>query len=207
MSFIPHTHSFAASEYLVSDIRQHAGHSLLPFDQEPKVVGGIPSTALEGVPSLEGDRAPSGLLALRSRLADAQALAASASAAVRDRVWPCLAETDTDMPETGISPAEVGREIGHHADQRRERDRAEERRDRQLLIVEAILLSVVALLAGWSGYAAAKWNTDSSLVLARESTLRIEASRANLQALDIRNFDASTFNTWFSPSSPMTAKR
>ena len=30
-------------------------------------------------------------------------------------------------------------------------------------IIEAVLLSVVALLAAWSGYSAAKWGTKSSL--------------------------------------------
>jgi hypothetical protein len=33
--------------------------------------------------------------------------------------------------------------------------------------------------------------------LARASTARTEASRANLDAMETRNFDSSTFNTWF----------
>ena len=35
-----------------------------------------------------------------------------------------------------------------------------------MTIIEAVLLSVVAILAAWSGYAAAKWGTESSLDLA-----------------------------------------
>ena len=64
-------------------------------------------------------------------------------------------------------------------------------------IIEAVLLAVVAVLAAWSGYSAAKWGTESRLELARASTARSEASRAELAAMEQRNFDSSTFNTWF----------
>ena len=59
------------------------------------------------------------------------------------------------MPE-GLSAGEVGKEIGEHA----KHAHADERRDRLISITEAVLLSVVALLAAWSGYAAAKWSTS-----------------------------------------------
>jgi hypothetical protein len=95
-----------------------------------------------------------------------------------------------------MSADEVGEEIAHHAGHsgREERDR----HDRILSIAEAVLLSIVALLAAWSGYAAAKWSTESRVKLAEASTLRSEANRANLNAVDLRNFDSSTFEAWFS---------
>ena len=93
----------------------------------------------------------------------------------------------------GLSPSEVGKEIEHHAKAHSSR----EERDRLLSISEAILLSVVALIAAWSGYSAAKWSTESRVGLAEASTLRTKASRADLQAMELRNFDASTFNAWF----------
>jgi hypothetical protein len=93
----------------------------------------------------------------------------------------------------GLSPSEVGKEIEHHAKARSSR----EERDRLLSISEAVLLSVVALIAAWSGYSAAKWSTESRVGLAEASTLRTKASRAHLQAMELRNFDASTFNAWF----------
>jgi hypothetical protein len=65
-------------------------------------------------------------------------------------------------------------------------------------IVEASLLASVALLAAWSGYASAKWSTESRLVLAKASTARTLASRASAEAAETLNFDASTFNAWFS---------
>ena len=72
-----------------------------------------------------------------------------------------------------------------------------ERRDRLLSIAEAVLLSIVALLAAWSGFAAAKWSTESRVELATSSSARAKANRAHLVALELRNFDSSTFNAWF----------
>jgi hypothetical protein len=97
------------------------------------------------------------------------------------------------MPE-GLSASEVGKEIGKHA----KHADAHERRDRLISITEAVLLSVVALLAAWSGYAAAKWSTESRVKLATASSLRIEASRADTDAGELRDFDSSTFESWFS---------
>lgn len=95
------------------------------------------------------------------------------------------------MPE-GLGAPEVGKEIGHHA-----RHSTQEQRDRVLSIAEAVLLSLVALLAGWSGYAAAKWSTESRVGLAESSTARTKANRAQLDAMELRNFDSSTFEAWF----------
>ena len=64
-------------------------------------------------------------------------------------------------------------------------------------IGEAVLLSLVTIAAAWSGYAAARWGTESRLELAQAATLRNLATRADLSALSTRNFDSSTFNAWF----------
>ena len=95
------------------------------------------------------------------------------------------------MPEAGLGPGETSKEIAEH------RHRTSGHDDSRISIVEAILLAMVALLAAWSGYAAAQWSTESRLELARSSTNRTEASQAELRAMESRNFDASTFNTWF----------
>jgi hypothetical protein len=99
------------------------------------------------------------------------------------------------MPE-GLSPTEVGKEISEHARQAAHRD-TPGGRDRLISISEAVLLSIVTLLAAWSGYAAAKWNTESRLDLSKASTKRAEANRAGQAALTLRNFDSSTFEAWF----------
>jgi hypothetical protein len=99
------------------------------------------------------------------------------------------------MPE-GLSPQEVGKEIAEHSKDKGEGD-AHERHDRIVSIAEAVLLSIVALMAAWSGYAAAKWSTESRVGLAEASAARTKANRANLQAIELRNFDSSTFEAWF----------
>jgi hypothetical protein len=119
------------------------------------------------------------------------------------------------MPE-GLSPTEVGKEIAEHRAHAEEHahethDGAEggeatgsapahaehERRDRLITIIEAVILAVVAVLAAWSGFAAAKWSTESSLKLAKASTARNLASRAQLAGLSTKNFDSLTFDAWF----------
>ena len=60
-----------------------------------------------------------------------------------------------------------------------------------------LLLSLVAVLAAYSGYAAAKWDTESSVSLAKASTLRTRANRADLEALQIRTLDSVSLNAWF----------
>jgi hypothetical protein len=98
------------------------------------------------------------------------------------------------MPE-GLSPTEVGKDISEHG--RHPARDASASRDRLISISEAVLLSIVTLLAAWSGYAAAKWNTESRLDLSKASTKRAEANRAGQAALTLRNFDSSTFEAWF----------
>jgi hypothetical protein len=111
------------------------------------------------------------------------------------------------VPE-GLSPSEVGKEIAEHNKKAAEQEEQEEHgrapaaeakgRDRLITIVEAILLAIVAVLAAWSGFAAAKWSTHASLELAKASAARTEANRADFQGFALRNFDSSTFGAWFS---------
>jgi len=102
------------------------------------------------------------------------------------------------VPE-GLSPSEVGKEIAEHRARAAKNGPTAERKghDRLITIVEATLLAVVAVLAAWSGFAAAKWGTESSLELAQASAARTQANRAAYQAADLRNFDSLTFNAWF----------
>lgn len=99
------------------------------------------------------------------------------------------------MPE-GLSPAEVGKEIAHHKEQAEQdhRPSEHERRHRLISIGEAVLLSIVALLAAWSGYSAAKWGTESSLSLAKASSTRTRASLDSIQATQTRTLDSVSFN-------------
>jgi hypothetical protein len=76
-------------------------------------------------------------------------------------------------------------------------DRSEEKRREIVEIAEVVLLAVVTVLTAWAGYSAATWSTQSRLDLAHASTLRVEANRALGVADSTKNFDASTFNTWY----------
>ena len=59
------------------------------------------------------------------------------------------------------------------------------------------MLAIVALLAAYTGFASAKWNTESSVRLAQASADRTQANRAAQSADNLKNFDSTTFNTWF----------
>jgi hypothetical protein len=95
----------------------------------------------------------------------------------------------------GMSPSEAGKETDDHAGHGHTDDG--HRHDRILSITEAVLLSLVALLAAYSGYVAAKWGTESSISLAKAATARTKASRAELEALQLRTLDSVSFNAWF----------
>ena len=106
------------------------------------------------------------------------------------------------MPE-GLSSSEVGKAIAEHRETTKEEAHpaaegdAEKGREWVLPVLEAVLLAVVAVLAAWSGFASAKWGTESSLTLAKASAARTEANRVSLTGLETMNFDSTTFNAWF----------
>ena len=99
------------------------------------------------------------------------------------------------MPE-GLSAAEVGKEIAEHK-KHAAADKDDDHHDRWLSIVEALLLSLVAVLAAYSGYAAAKWGTESSVMLAKASAERTKANRADIEGIVTRTLDSASFNAWF----------
>src|ERR1044072_263915 len=96
----------------------------------------------------------------------------------------------------GLSAVEVGKGVAEHAAADEEHAR-HERRDRLVSIAEAALLSLVTLMAAWSGYAAAKGGTESRVLLAEASGARTNANRATIEALQAQSFDSSTFEAWF----------
>jgi hypothetical protein len=78
-----------------------------------------------------------------------------------------------------------------------EREGGHSRHDRVISIGEALLLSIVTVVAAWSGYSAARWGTESSLDLAKASATRTKANRQFQESLEYRVGDATTFNAWF----------
>jgi hypothetical protein len=107
------------------------------------------------------------------------------------------------MPE-GLDPIETGKKLHEHGETLATEaggghGDGEEggRHSRIVQICEAVLLALVTITAAWAGYSAARWGTDSRVQIARSSTLRALATRDDLTALSQRNFDAATFNAWF----------
>ena len=108
------------------------------------------------------------------------------------------------MPE-GLDPIETGKKLHEHGEahdqqtrgEKDAQDAASERHSRIIQISEAVLLSIVTITAAWAGYSAARWGTASRVDIAKSSTLRNIATRDDLTATSLRNFDASTFNAWF----------
>jgi hypothetical protein len=107
----------------------------------------------------------------------------------------------------GLDPIEAGKKLHEHGEKQHEdageaaagdgHGSAGDRHSRIVQICEATLLALVTIAAAWAGYSAARWGTDSRVEIAKSSTLRNLATRADLEAISLRNFDASTFNDWF----------
>jgi hypothetical protein len=106
------------------------------------------------------------------------------------------------MPE-GLNPIEAGKKLHEHgeAEQRAEEEGGHggsgDRHSRIVQICEAVLLALVTITAAWAGYSASKWGTASRIDIARASTLGNLATRDDLTAISLRDFDASAFNAWF----------
>jgi hypothetical protein len=63
-------------------------------------------------------------------------------------------------------------------------------------ILEAILLSLVAIATAWSGYQAARWDGQSARAYAESSRLRAESVQLGLSAGQTVAYDAGTLNSW-----------
>jgi hypothetical protein len=104
----------------------------------------------------------------------------------------------------GLNPIETGKKLHEHGEAAQERAKEEtghtesdDRHTRIVQVCEALLLALVTLAAAWAGYSAAKWSTASRVDIARASSLANLATRDDLTAITLRNFDSSTFNAWF----------
>ena len=104
----------------------------------------------------------------------------------------------------GLNPIEVGKKLHEHGEAQHEqaeeadsKGRSGDRHSRIVQICEAVLLALVTITAAWAGYSAARWGTESRVDIARASALGNLATRDDLTAISLRNFDASTFNAWF----------
>src|SRR5258708_15041981 len=97
------------------------------------------------------------------------------------------------MPETGGMNIEVAQQL---TEVRRHRGSEPSRMHEILEIVEAIVLELVACTTAWSGYQAARWDSQQSQLYGRSSRLRVEAEAFSVRSNQERQYNASNVNGW-----------
>ena len=65
-----------------------------------------------------------------------------------------------------------------------------------LEIIEAIVLAIVACATAWSGYQAARWNSQQSELYGRSSKIRIQGEGFSVQSNQMRQYNAANVNEW-----------
>lgn len=63
-------------------------------------------------------------------------------------------------------------------------------------LIEAIILSLVAVATAWSGYQAARWGSEQAKLYGRSSRLRVEGQTLQVVANQIKQYDAATVADW-----------
>jgi hypothetical protein len=97
------------------------------------------------------------------------------------------------MPEAGGMNIELAQQL---SERRGHRNPSPSRTHEILEIVEAIVLALVACATAWSGYQAARWDSQQSQLYGRSSRLRVEAEAFSVRSNQERQYNASTVNEW-----------
>lgn len=82
------------------------------------------------------------------------------------------------------------------AEQQKQPLTRQQRIERWLEVITAIMLGVVAVATAWSGYQAARWAGVQSTRYAQASALRVHSTRDFTLAGQYRLYDATLFNDW-----------
>ena len=93
------------------------------------------------------------------------------------------------MAETGGTNIEVA----HHLNEAKAHGHYE---GSHLEIFEAIVLALVAIATAWSGYQAARWDGQQSILYGRASKLRIEAQGIAARGNQVQMYDGLTVAEW-----------
>ena len=97
------------------------------------------------------------------------------------------------MPEAGGANIE----IAHQLNETEKHRKIETPRKTEILeIFEAVVLALVAVSTAWSGYQAARWDGQQSLLYGHSSKLRIEAQGMEVRGNQIQMYDALTVTEW-----------
>jgi hypothetical protein len=89
-------------------------------------------------------------------------------------------------------------EIAHHIGERAEalKEETGKRREELLEIAQAVLLALVAIATAWSGYQAARWDSQSAHLYGQSSRLRTMAAQHETLAGQLYLYDTTTFDFW-----------
>src|ERR1700758_4018455 len=68
-------------------------------------------------------------------------------------------------------------------------------------MIEAVILALVAVTTAWSGYQAARWDADQSVLYGRSSRLRIEGQTLEVESNQAKQFNASLIVEWLKSQS------
>ena len=102
------------------------------------------------------------------------------------------------MPAAVGDPGDATSDAGRLDDlETAEAKRAEGRRlDRKFELFEAILLSIAAVLAAWTGFEATKWGGVQANSYSQASASRVESTRQSTLAGQQTNVDVVSFTQW-----------
>jgi hypothetical protein len=98
------------------------------------------------------------------------------------------------MPEAGGHNIE----IAHHLNEGEEPapPHAKGRAHLVVELIEAVILALVAVTTAWSGYQAARWDANQSVLYGRSSRLRVEGQTMEVEANQAKVYDASIVVEW-----------
>ncbi|HYW26705.1 MAG TPA: hypothetical protein VE953_21210 [Terriglobales bacterium] len=100
------------------------------------------------------------------------------------------------MPENSAN-VEIAHRIHEEAGESGEvGERPGRRREEILEIAQAVLLALVAIATAFSGYQAARWDSNSAQLYGQSSRLRSMAAQAQNQAGQLYLYDTTTFDFW-----------
>jgi hypothetical protein len=84
-------------------------------------------------------------------------------------------------------------EVAHRMSEHRPHESA---REQFLEIIEALMLSVVAVATAWCGYQAARWDGRQAYLYGTSGRLGVESAQKATEGGQQRLLDVVTFNTW-----------
>jgi hypothetical protein len=97
------------------------------------------------------------------------------------------------MPEAGGHNIE----IAHHLNEAEPgHPHAGSHAHRIVEVIEAVILALVAITTAWSGYQAARWDAEQSVLYGRSSRLRIEGQTLEVESNQAKAFNASMIVEW-----------